>query len=62
MANPFADFGATIYGKRFIGRNHELRLIDSRLFSEAGFGALAVIGLPRVGKTSLLLEAGIRKI
>jgi AAA+ ATPase superfamily predicted ATPase len=57
MANPFADFGTAIYGKRFIGRDHELRLIDSRLFSEGGFGSLAVIGLPRVGKTSLLLEA-----
>lgn len=60
MPNPFADYGTVISGERFIGRQKELRLVEDRLFGESGFGSLAVIGLPRIGKTSLLAEA-VRK-
>jgi AcrR family transcriptional regulator len=60
MPNPFADCGTIMSGERFIGRQDELRLVDGRLFGEGGFGSLAVIGLPRIGKSSLLAEA-VRK-
>jgi len=55
--NPFADFGMTVSGDRFVGREEELRQIDSRLFGKGGYGSLALVGLPRIGKTSLLAEA-----
>jgi len=56
-SNPYADFGGTVTGERFIGRAAELRTLDSRLFGPAGFGSIAVVGLPRIGKTSLVSEA-----
>ena len=56
-ANPFADFGTVISNERFIGRENELKRIESRLFGEGGYGSLALEGLPRIGKTSLVAEA-----
>ena len=40
-----------------MGRKSELRAIANRIFGTGGFGSLAVVGLPRVGKTSLVAEA-----
>jgi hypothetical protein len=57
MSNPFADYGTVVSGHRFVGRQDELRLISGRVFGEAGYGSLAVTGLPRIGKTSLVAEA-----
>ena len=56
-SNPYADFGCTVTGQRFIGRENELRTIEGRVFGPRGFGSIAVVGLPRVGKTSLVSEA-----
>ena len=56
-SNPYADFGGTVTGKRFLGREVELRAIANRIFGAGGFGSIAVIGLPRIGKTSLVSEA-----
>lgn len=55
--NPYADFGGTVTDTRFIGRESELRAIGSRVFGAGGYGSVAVIGLPRVGKSSLVSEA-----
>ena len=55
--NPYADFGSVITGSRFIGRESELRTIGARIFGTSGFGSIAVVGLPRIGKTSLVSEA-----
>lgn len=55
--NPYADFGSIITGSRFIGRERELRTIEARVFGTGGFGSIAVVGLPRIGKTSLVSEA-----
>lgn len=55
--NPFSDYGTTICGDRFIGRQAEINEIHNRLFGDVGYGSLAVVGLPRMGKTSLLAEA-----
>ena len=55
--NPYADFGGTVTETRFIGREAELRTIASRVFGAGGYGSIAVIGLPRVGKSSLVSEA-----
>ncbi len=56
-SNPYADFGCTVTGQRFIGRQNELRAINGRVFGPRGFGSIAVVGLPRIGKTSLVSEA-----
>lgn len=55
--NPYADFGGTVTETRFIGREAELRTIASRVFGAGGYGSIAIIGLPRVGKSSLVSEA-----
>jgi len=55
--NPFADVGTTISGVRFIGREDELYQIGNRLFGAGGFGSVALVGIPRIGKTSLVAEA-----
>jgi len=55
--NPFADFGTTVTEGRFLGREDELRQIDRRIFGPGGYGSLALIGLPKIGKTSLVAEA-----
>ena len=55
--NPYADFGTIITEDRFVGRKRELRTVASRIFGERGFGSIAVVGLPRIGKTSLVSEA-----
>ena len=55
--NPYADFGTIITEERFVGREGELRTITSRIFGERNFGSIAVVGLPRIGKTSLVSEA-----
>jgi hypothetical protein len=52
LKNPFSDFGGIIKGDRFVGRKSELNQIQKRLLGES-FGNLAIIGLPRIGKSSL---------
>lgn len=54
--NPHADFGGTVTGTRFIGRESELRTIKGRIFGAGAFGSIALVGLPRIGKTSLISE------
>ena len=51
--NPFADYGSIVYGNRFIGRKKEIQAIHNRVLGDA-FGNIAIIGLPRIGKTSLV--------
>ena len=54
--NPFSDFGNVVVGDRFIGRLDENNAVKSRVLGK-NFGNLSVIGLPRVGKTSLVYNA-----
>lgn len=51
--NPFSDYGAIVTNERFIGRKVEIELIRGRLLGEKSFGNLAIMGLPRIGKSSL---------
>lgn len=52
LKNPFSDYGGVITGDRFVGRKSELNQIQKRLLGET-FGNLAIMGLPRIGKSSL---------
>lgn len=55
--NPFADVGGTVSGERFIGREEEIRTIRNRLLGPSAYGSLAITGMPRIGKTSLVQKA-----
>jgi hypothetical protein len=56
MENPFSDYGLTIHGSRFIGRKAEIQAVKNRIFGKR-YGNLAIIGLPRIGKSSLAQQA-----
>ncbi|MEY4934509.1 MAG: hypothetical protein RIS64_868 [Bacteroidota bacterium] len=56
MENPFSDYGLTIHGSRFIGRKAEIQAIRNRVFGKR-YGNLAIIVLPRIGKSSLAQQA-----
>lgn len=53
LTNPFADYGNIVSGERFVGRKNELNKIAQRIEGDA-FGNLAIMGLPRIGKSSLV--------
>ena len=55
--NPFADYGNIVRGERFIGRQDDLRVIANRVIRPRESGNLAIIGAPRIGKSSLVYEA-----
>ena len=54
--NPLADFGNIVKGERFVGREKEITEIHNRVTGKA-FGNIAIMGLPRCGKSSLVWNA-----
>ena len=52
LKNPFSDYGGIVIGERFVGRRYAIDQIQQRLLGE-NFGNLAIMGLPRIGKSSL---------
>lgn len=54
--NPFADYGNIVRGKRFIGRNDSLRVVENRVVRPPESGNLAIVGDYRVGKSSLVYK------
>ena len=54
--NPFSDYGTIVKGNRFIGRKKEIGAIHNRVL-ESNYGNIAIMGLPRIGKTSLAWNA-----
>ena len=58
--NPFVDFGGIVWGDRFVGRTQELQAIEQRVLGNT-YGNLAIMGLPRVGKSSLAWQAIMTK-
>jgi hypothetical protein len=59
--NPFADYGNIVRGERFIGRKSDLRTIESRIVRPREPGNLAIIGEPRIGKSSLIYKAVVER-
>ena len=59
--NPFASYGNIVYGERFIGRKDALRIFQNRIIRPREAGNLAIIGLPRIGKSSLVYKALIER-
>jgi hypothetical protein len=58
--NPFASAGTAVEGSAFVGRQNEIRDISERLFGPE-FGNVAIVGIPKVGKSSLMQEALYRR-
>jgi hypothetical protein len=56
LKNPFADYGGIVIDNRFVGRKKEIEAIQNRLLGSS-YGNLSVVGLPRVGKSSLVWNA-----
>ena len=56
IANPFSQYGAPVTGDEFIGRTQYLEVMENRIINVTHPGNLAIIGLPRIGKTSLVKE------
>ncbi len=56
LKNPFADYGGIVIGDRFIGRKTEIEAIQNRLLG-TNYGNIAIMGLPRIGKSSLSWNA-----
>lgn len=56
LSNPFADYGTIVHGDRFIGRKEAILKIEKRVLGMT-YGNLAIVGLPRVGKSSLAWHA-----
>lgn len=55
--NPFADFGNIVYGEQFVGRQDAIRTIQQRVINSPKPGCLAIVGAPRIGKSSLAYHA-----
>ena len=55
--NPFADNGKIIYGEQFVGRQNILRTIQQIVIDSPRPGNLAIVGAPRIGKSSLAYHA-----
>jgi len=54
--NPLSDCGNIVKKERFVGRIKEIEVIKNRVLSKNS-GNIAVMGLPRVGKSSLVWNA-----
>ena len=53
LQNPFADYGNIVTGNRFVGRKYAINQIQNRVLND-NYGNIAIIGLPRIGKSSLV--------
>jgi hypothetical protein len=60
LDNPFADYGNIVQGNRFVGRKAEIVAIHNRVLG-SNYGNLAIMGLPRIGKSSLAWNALIKE-
>ncbi len=54
--DPFADTGSIVTDSRFVGRSKKIDYIHRRTLGSL-YGNLAVVGLPRIGKSSLVWNA-----
>ena len=60
LNNPFSDFGSIVYGQRFVGRKKALNTLSQRVLGDS-YGNLAIMGLPRIGKSSLAWQGIMTK-
>nr|MCR5156386.1 hypothetical protein [Butyrivibrio sp.] len=53
MNNPYADSGSIISSDRYIIRSETERIVESRLIGNDSYGSVGVVGMQRMGKSSL---------
>ena len=51
--NPFASAGTIVNGDLFVGRSVELTEVYNRVLGK-NFGNLSIVGIPKIGKSSLM--------
>ena len=61
IENPFADYGKIVRGERFIGRKEITSVIESRIIRPNAPGNLAIIGVHRIGKSSIAYKTIIEQ-
>ena len=59
--NPFANYGRIVHGDRFIGRETIVNNIENRIIHLNNPGNLVIIGMHRIGKSSLAHKAIIEQ-
>ena len=59
--NPFANYGRIVHGDRFIGRETIMNNIENRIIHPDNPGNLVIIGMHRIGKSSLAHKAIIEQ-
>ena len=59
--NPFANYGRIVQGTRFIGRETIVNNIENRVIHPDSPGNLVIIGMHRIGKSSLAHKAIIEQ-
>ena len=59
--NPFANYGRIVHGDRFIGRETIVNNIENRIIHPDNPGNLVIIGMHRIGKSSLARKAIIEQ-
>lgn len=55
IINPFCGLGKIVSGPRFVGRNDILATIKQRVLG-VEFSNISIVGLPKIGKSSLVWE------
>ena len=58
--NPFATVGAIVYGEAHIGRMAQIDVLHQRVVAPSPPGATAIVGPPRIGKSSLAYHVFMR--
>ncbi|MFI2432795.1 ATP-binding protein [Streptomyces sp. NPDC018693] len=58
--NPFATVGHPVHGEGHVGRTGAMEVLRERVLSQSTAGATAVIGPPRIGKSSLAYHVFMR--
>ena len=61
LENPYADYGKIVRGERFIGRKNIINVIESRIVRPTNPANLAIIGVHRIGKSSLAYKTIIEQ-
>ncbi|MFJ5218927.1 ATP-binding protein [Streptomyces sp. NPDC088354] len=58
--NPFATVGHPVFGDGHVGREEQVRIVEQRVLEQPTAGATAIIGPPRIGKSSMAYHAFMR--
>jgi hypothetical protein len=57
MTNPFSNHGQIVSNNRFIGRQKIIRKLQARVWLVERPGSVFIVGMPRIGKTSLIIRS-----